>query len=130
MGIMTPIESESKRVILPGAQTRVGSRVGWGRKLFLALLSLYPLALLGLSLVHWLAPQRAGPLALSEVLAPFLFLPLLALLPFTLLRGAGPLRGLLLLCAVVYGVRFLPHIALAAPQADPAAFHIDVMSWN
>ena len=129
MGMMTPIESESKRVILRPRQTRVRPRIGWGRKLFLALLAPIRWRCWGCRWFTWLAPQRAGPLALSEVLAPFLFLPLLALLPFMLLRGAGPLRGLLLLCAVVYGCASC-RIALAAPQADPAAFHIDVMSWN
>lgn len=128
--MQTTSPSGRERVITPGAQTGVRSRMGWGRKIFLALLSLYPLVVLGLSLVNWLAPQRLGPLALTQVLAPFLFLPLLVLVPFMLVRGAGVLRVLLLVCAVVYGVRFFPHVTLSAPQEDPAAFQITAMSWN
>ncbi len=125
-----PPSLKTERIITPGTQTGVQPRVSRGRKIGLALLSLYPLALLGLSAVQWLAPQRVGPLALSQVLAPYLFLPLLVLLPFLLLRGAGVLRGLLLLCALVYGLRFMPHFTLAASSADPAALSITAMSWN
>lgn len=120
----------TERVITPAPLGRPRSRGGPGRAILIMLLCLYPLGLLGLSLLHWLAPQQVGPLALSQVLAPFLYLPGLALVPFMLLRGAGPLRGLLLACAVVYGLRFMPHVALTAPQADPAAAHLEVMSWN
>jgi endonuclease/exonuclease/phosphatase (EEP) superfamily protein YafD len=117
-------------VIVPGQQAGVRSRIGPGRKILITLLCLYPLGLLGLSLLHWLAPQRIGLLALSQVLAPYLFLPALALVPFMLLRGAGPLRGLLVLCGLVYAGRFMPHVTLSPPRADPAALQITAMSWN
>ncbi len=125
-----PPSLNNKRIIVADPPAVVRPRVGWGRRVVVALLSLYPLAVLGLSAVHWLAPRRTGPLALSQVLAPYLFLPLLVLVPLLFLRGAGVLRGLLLLCAVVYGLRFMPHITLTAPSADPAARQITAMSWN
>jgi endonuclease/exonuclease/phosphatase (EEP) superfamily protein YafD len=91
---------------------------------------LYPLFLLILSLVNALDPKRTGLLALSEVFAPYLFLPLLLLVPLAFMRGAAFLRVLLVLCAVVYGLRFPPRLVAAAPQTTPGAIHLSVLSWN
>lgn len=63
------------------------------------LLVAYAAVLLLLSALHFLAPQRDGPLALSQVFAPHLFLPLALLFPLAVLRGrrvevrAPPLDG-------------------------------------
>jgi transposase len=45
----------------------------------------YPVVLTVLTAVQLAAPQRDGPLALALVFAPWLFLPLLALLPHAVL---------------------------------------------
>src|SRR3954452_24095535 len=111
-----------------GHRNRPASR--WGKRLFGALLVLYPMALLVLSLVNALDPKRAGLLALSEVFAPYLFLPLVLIAPFALLRGAGLLRVMLLICVVVFCVRFPPRLVAAAPQATPGAIHLSAMQWN
>lgn len=101
-----------------------------GRRLFLFLLALYPIGLLILSAVHVFSPQRSGYLALTQVFAPYLFAPLLLLLPFALMRGAGPLRVALALCALVFGLRFFPPLHAAAPPDDPGANDIYAMNWN
>lgn len=106
------------------------SRPRWGKRILLTLAAIYPLLLLSLSLINTLQPRRTGLLGLSEVFAPYLFLPLLALIPFLFVRGAVVLRVLLVLCAVVYGLRFPPRLISAAPRAAPGALHLSVMSWN
>src|SRR5690349_10124758 len=92
-------------------------RVSRGRKALIGLLSCYPLLVLALTALHLLTPQRTGPLALSQIFAPYLFVPLLGLLPFALLRGAGSLRVLLLLCALTYGARYAPRLVPTAAAA-------------
>jgi endonuclease/exonuclease/phosphatase family metal-dependent hydrolase len=67
---------------------------------------------------------------LSEVFAPYLFLPLLLLVPFVFMRGAAVLRVMLFVCAVVYGVRFPPKLISAAPPQTPGAINLSVMNWN
>ena len=100
------------------------------KRVFVALLVIYPLALLALSLVNVFEPKRTGLLALSEIFAPYLFLPLLLLAPFMLMRGTALLRVLLLACVLVFCVRFPPRLVSAAPQNDPAAIHLSAMQWN
>ncbi|NCC35384.1 MAG: hypothetical protein EOM24_25735, partial [Chloroflexia bacterium] len=56
------------------------------------LLALYPVGLIGLTLLALVAPQRTGPMALSQVFAHFLFLPLLLLLPLAVLVRLSLLR--------------------------------------
>jgi vancomycin resistance protein VanJ len=103
---------------------RTGPRVG-----LLALTLPYPLAVLALYMVHLFHPTRNGTLALTQVFAPLLFLPLLVLVPFALARGMGLLRVILALCAVVYGASYMPHFSLAAQQA-PTGTPITALSWN
>ncbi len=100
------------------------------RRIFLTILTAYPILLLILSLVNTLQPKRTGFLGLSEVFAPYLFLPLLLYIPLLFLRGASLLRVLLVLCALVYGVRFPPNLVSASPQTTPGAIQLSVMSWN
>nr|MBA2555832.1 hypothetical protein [Chloroflexota bacterium] len=96
----------------------------------LLLVSLYPIALLVLSAVHALWPQRDGPLALSQIFAPHLFLPLVLLLPLALVRGARLLRLALSAAAIVALVRFGPGV-LSLPVAEtPGATRIAVATWN
>ena len=100
------------------------------KRIFVTLLVIYPLALLALSLANVLDPKRAGLFALSEIFAPYLFLPLLLLAPFALMRGTGVLRTLLLVCLLVFCVRFPPRLVSAAPADNPAAIHLTAMQWN
>jgi endonuclease/exonuclease/phosphatase family metal-dependent hydrolase len=95
-----------------------------------ALLALYPLLLLGLTLVNVMQPKRTGLLALSEVFAPYLFLPLLLIAPFALMRGARMLRVMLLLCVIVFCLRFPPRLVAAEPSVTPGAIHVSAMHWN
>lgn len=90
---------------------------------------MYPGALLALCLLQALAPQRTGPLALAEVVLPYLFLPLALLVPALFLRGAVVLRLCVAAC-LLGGVRFLPVLPPHDQQADSGARIITVMSWN
>src|SRR5689334_21533747 len=105
-------------------------RISRGRKALIGLLSCYPVLVLGLTALHLLAPQRTGILALSQIFALYLFVPLLGVLPFALLRGAGPLRVLLVLCALVYGARYAPRLVPTAAAVPPGTAQVAVMNWN
>ena len=88
-----------------------------------------------LSAVHLVAPQRDGLLALSQILAPYLFL---LLVPFLLLlRTRGPagraLRWTMVAAIVVFVIRFVPAwvpLTGAAPAAAASAQHLGVITWN
>jgi vancomycin resistance protein VanJ len=92
--------------------------------------SLYPVALLALTAVTLVVPQRTGVLALAEVFAPFLFVPLLLLVPFAFARGATGLRVLMLASALVFTARHVPLPAFGAASEPPAGPRISVLSWN
>lgn len=108
-----------------------------------ALRTISHLLLIGFTALSWLyALSLAAYLPLREVLwrrgwgvlainfIPWLFVPLLVLIPLALLTRAWPLRGATLLAAavflVLYGDRFLPRLPLA--QADHPTLR--VMTWN
>lgn len=107
-----------------------GPRRGVGKKLLLGLACLYPLFVLALTVVNVLEPRRTGLLGLSEVFAPYFFLPLLLLVPLAFIRGAHFLRLLLVLCAVAYGLRYPPSFLAGAPQGTPGALQLSVLHWN
>ena len=100
------------------------------RGVLLVTATVYPVALLLLTAVHAMLPQRGGVLALTQIFAPYLFLPLLALLPFAFLRGAVILRVALLLCLVVFGLRFMPRLASPVVEPTPGAMQFTALSWN
>ncbi len=100
------------------------------RILLLVVATAYPVGLLLLMAVHLTMPQREGILALSQIFAPYLFLPLLPLLPLALLRGAVPLRIALLLCAVAFGLRYVPRLSSPTVVVMPGAIQITALSWN
>lgn len=100
------------------------------KRIFMAMAAAYPALLLVLSLVNTLQPRRTGFLGLSEVFAPYLFLPLILYVPFLFVRGAAILRVLIVICALVYGLRFPPRLVEASPQSTPGALQISTMSWN
>jgi endonuclease/exonuclease/phosphatase (EEP) superfamily protein YafD len=91
----------------------------------------YPVVLTVLTAVQLAAPQRDGPLALAQVFAPWLFLPLLALLPHAvLLRDRAlvtALAGALLAFAVQLGPAFMP---AGRPSPEPRSVPVRVASWN
>lgn len=92
----------------------------------------YSLALLGLSLIHYFSPQRSGWVALTQIVAPYLFFPLLLFVPFAILRGWAMwgLRIGLALCTIVF-VRRFPldwNREILAPPSNFRTFA--VMHWN
>ena len=86
--------------------------------------------MVGLTAVHIFFPQRNGPVALTQVFAPYLFLPLLLLAPFLLLRDFTPFRVLFLICVLLFMARYLPRLSLSEPAPNPDAPRLSVMSWN
>ncbi|HMA33152.1 MAG TPA: endonuclease/exonuclease/phosphatase family protein [Chloroflexia bacterium] len=94
------------------------------------LAALYPVLLLGLTAQQVLWPVRSGPLALGEVFAPYLFVPLLVLVPLAVWRGMGGLRILLAVCVGVFLLRFPPHLGSAPPLATSAAPQFTALAWN
>jgi vancomycin resistance protein VanJ len=97
----------------------------WGRVLACA----YPGALLALCALQALAPRRTGPLALAEVILPYLFLPLVLIVPALFLPGAVVLRLCVAACLLA-GVRFLPVLPAHDQQGAGGAKTITVLSWN
>lgn len=95
--------------------------------LFISLL--YPALLLVINLINLLFPRQSGFLALTEVFAPFLFLPLLLLIPLMLIRGFLFLRIAMICCLLVWGMRFMPPLNFFPPQ-ETAAVEVDLMTWN
>ncbi len=95
------------------------------------LLPAYPVLLVLLTLVQVMAPRRSGPLALTEVFAPWLFLPLLVLLPFAWALRDRALVIALVLAAVTFAVHLGPALVPAArPQPPAGAAPVRVASWN
>jgi endonuclease/exonuclease/phosphatase (EEP) superfamily protein YafD len=92
------------------------------------LLALYPAALVVLTLVSLLAPQREGGAALAQVFAHFLFLPALLLAPLALGRDMFLLRLALAAAAAAFLLAYPP--ALRLPPAPPAAPALKLLTWN
>ncbi|HEY1016109.1 MAG TPA: endonuclease/exonuclease/phosphatase family protein [Herpetosiphonaceae bacterium] len=99
------------------------------RRLIIGTSLLYPMGLLGLMVTQWLWPQDDGLWAVLQILAPYLFLPLLLLLPLALFRHTTWLRWMLVLCGLVFLVRFgsLPQ-HVSPPPADAPT--VSVLNWN
>jgi vancomycin resistance protein VanJ len=77
-----------------------------------------------------MSPQRGGPLAISEILAPHLLVPLVLLLPFAARRPARLLRVAIVLAAAVGVVRFGPGVVSLPASSPPAATTLRFLSWN
>jgi vancomycin resistance protein VanJ len=93
------------------------------------LLAIYPFGLLLITLAALLAPQRAGSVALAQVLAHYLFLPALLLIPFALGRGMVLLRIGLSAAAAAFLLVYPPVLRL--PGAPPAPGpELTVLQWN
>lgn len=93
-------------------------------------LALYPLILLALTLALFLARPRVGPLALALVFAPYLFAPLLALVPAALRRGRPLLRIALAAAAAVFLIISPPALNVAAAAPAAPAPPVRALSWN
>lgn len=96
----------------------------------LHLLPLYPLLVLALSAVHRYTPQRSGALALTQILAPYFFWPLVLLLPLALLRRTLLLKLTLLACLIVAGARFGPTLVSPPVLETPDAVRFSALTWN
>jgi endonuclease/exonuclease/phosphatase family metal-dependent hydrolase len=94
------------------------------------LLAAYPLALVGLSAVHTIAPQRRGILAVSQIGAPYLFLPLFLVLPWAFAQQMWLLRWSLLMCGAIFCIRFMPTLVSFPTLETPDVASISVMTWN
>jgi endonuclease/exonuclease/phosphatase (EEP) superfamily protein YafD len=78
-------------------------------------------------------PARTGLRAVAQIFAPHLFLPLLLLVPFAFRRGGfglGLFRALLVGCALIFCLRYLPAFASTSPAYDPASPRLSVLTWN
>jgi endonuclease/exonuclease/phosphatase family metal-dependent hydrolase len=92
--------------------------------------ALYPAAVLALTAVHVLWPQRSGLLALSQIVAPYLFLGTAVFVPFALLAGARVLRVLLVVVLLVGVLRFGEEVVSLGGPIYGAADAITALSWN
>ncbi|HSH20987.1 MAG TPA: endonuclease/exonuclease/phosphatase family protein, partial [Candidatus Caenarcaniphilales bacterium] len=90
----------------------------------------YCAALVALSLVHLVAPQRSGLLAITQVFAPHLFLPLVLLVPLAIARGTTAARVAIVAAAVIGVVRFAPGMVSLPPAPTEAAEPVAVLTWN
>jgi vancomycin resistance protein VanJ len=93
---------------------------------------LWVVVVLALNFVTLVFPQRSGLLALSEVFAPYLFLPLLAgaVVWTSRARGTRILRLGLLACALVFVVRFVPGWVALPASAATGSTEVSVATWN
>lgn len=94
----------------------------------------YPLLLLTLSLIHVVFPQRSGIIAITQVFAPYLFVPLILLVPLLFLRKALWLRRTLLVCVIVFFLRFMPieRLIMYANSGTPGQelVPVSITNWN
>lgn len=91
---------------------------------------LYVLGLLVLLLQHSLLPQRDGLLALTQVFEPYLFAPLLVVLPLALLRRSALLWGAIGICGLIGLLRMGPTWISLPPLETPDAYRFSAATWN
>jgi len=95
---------------------------------------IYLVLLVVLSVIHMLFPQRSGLLALTQVFAPYLFIPVLPIVPMALIRRPRRFRVALVialaLCAILFLVRFPPRLIAAPNQERIGEMHLSAMAWN
>ncbi|HST64807.1 MAG TPA: endonuclease/exonuclease/phosphatase family protein [Mycobacteriales bacterium] len=90
----------------------------------------YPVLLVLLTLLQVVAPRRSGPLALAQVFAPWLALPLLFLLPFALALRDRVLAGALTLAVLSLGAHLGPDWSPSRQAPAPGSVPVRVVSWN
>ncbi len=88
---------------------------------------LVPACVLSTSAITWLAPQRGGPLAAFEALAPIVYLATLLLVPVAVRR-----RSLLLVAALgmMLAVGFLAYRTPASGAKAPMGPTVSILAWN
>jgi endonuclease/exonuclease/phosphatase (EEP) superfamily protein YafD len=95
------------------------------------LLATYPIVIAVPSLLSVVAPQRAGPLALSEVFAPHLLVPVLLLLPIAVISTSRTMRLGVAMALTVGLIRFGPGLVSIPPRPASADEQVvRVNSWN
>ncbi len=96
-----------------------------------AIAAAYPPIVAALLLFQVVAPQRNGPLAISEVFAPHLLLLVVPLVPLALVSRARALRAGVAVALLVGVARFGPGLISMPPAAASAVETVvTVLSWN
>jgi endonuclease/exonuclease/phosphatase (EEP) superfamily protein YafD len=103
------------------------------RDRLLRLLAAYPVVIAALSALNLVAPQRGGPLALSQVFAPHLLIPVVVLAPVAVavVRAPRALRLGVVIALAIGAVRFGPGL-VSIPPTPPAQDEtvVRIVSWN
>ena len=99
-------------------------------RILASLAAAYLAAVILLTLVNWLFPQRGGWLALSQIFAPYLSAPVLLVAPLLVIRGGWRLRGLALIGIALVIVRFGPALTPCARVVEADQPAIKVATWN
>jgi endonuclease/exonuclease/phosphatase (EEP) superfamily protein YafD len=101
------------------------------RDRFVRLLVAYPIVWSILSIVTVAAPQRGGPLALSQIFAPHLLIPVLLLVPIAVSSKSRELQVGLLIALAIGAARFGPGLVsttASPPSSDESV--VQILSWN
>lgn len=101
-------------------------RTGWAGWLVIV----YSALVLALTVVHVVAPQRSGPLALTQVFEPHSYLPLVALLPLAAWRLGTRALVTVAVVALVGLARFGPGMVSLPQSALAGESVVEVASWN
>jgi endonuclease/exonuclease/phosphatase (EEP) superfamily protein YafD len=102
---------------------------GRRRRLALIALAVYPGALAVPLVIQLGAQARSGPLALAAIIAPYCFLPLVAISPFLLLRGSRALRLAVIAC-LLCGLPFAPRLQIGPATTARPGTTLTVTTWN
>jgi endonuclease/exonuclease/phosphatase family metal-dependent hydrolase len=101
------------------------------RHRFVRLLAAYPIVWSILSIVTAAAPHRGGPLALSQIFAPHLLLPVLLLVPMAVSSKSRALRIGVVMAVAIGAVRFGPGLVSIPPAPpEPDSTIVRILSWN
>ena len=101
------------------------------RPSLLGLLAAHAFVVLFLSVINIVAPQRGGPLALSQIFAPLLSLSLVALVPVALRSPGRGFRVALFIGLAISVMRFGSGLVSIPPQPPGAdELIVRVMTWN
>lgn len=92
--------------------------------------TLYVLGLLVLLLQHVLLPQRDGFLALTQVFEPYLFAPLLLVLPLATMRRSALFGSAIVVCCLIGLLRMGPTWISLPPLETPDAYRFRATTWN
>lgn len=101
------------------------------RDRFIRLLAAYPIVWSILSIVTVVTPQRGGPLALVQIFAPHLLIPVLLLGPIAIGWRSRELQIGLLIALAIGAARFGPGL-VSTPASPPFTDErtVQILSWN